>query len=143
MEFSRVLFRSLSSWAGRLCTGVSCAQGSQSVRRGCKTLEGERVEELPPPQERALGAAERCFVAHRIPMGLDRGLLTRDDGARARIAEENDGGGLETHRQSAEPRVAEDEPRLRRRDHGPPSVATAIGGRKLLHPVCHAGRRQE
>src|SRR3546814_18574201 len=96
MEFSRVLFRSLSSWAGRLCTGVSCAQGSQSVRRGCKTLEGERVEELPPPQERALGAAERCFVAHRIPMGLARGLLTRDAGARARIVEVQDGCGLET-----------------------------------------------
>src|SRR3546814_16957378 len=103
MEFSRVLFRSLSSWAGRLCTGVSCAQGSQSVRRGCKTLEGERVEELPPPQERALGAAERCFVAHRIPMGLDRGLLTRDDGARERSVGVRDGFGLATPGQLAEP----------------------------------------
>src|SRR3546814_1086743 len=100
-----------------LFRSASCARGSQSVRRGCKTLEGERVEELPPPQERALGAAERCFVAHRIPMGLDRGLLTRDDGARARIVEVKDGCGLETQRQLAEPPVAEDEHRLRSEEH--------------------------
>src|SRR3546814_18043346 len=47
-------------------------------------------------------------------MGLDRGLLTRDDGARARIVEVKDGCGLETQRQLAEPPVAEAEHRLRR-----------------------------
>src|SRR3546814_2444953 len=79
----------------------------RSAWGGGKTLEGERVEELPPPQERALGAAECCFVAHRIPMGLDRRLLTRDDGACARIVAVKDGRGLARQRQLAEPPVAD------------------------------------
>src|SRR3546814_5017770 len=72
-------------------------------------------------------------------MGLDRGLLTRDDSARARIVEVKDGCGLETQRQLAEPPVAEDEHRLRRLAAGAALRADVIGGRKLQRPAVPEG----
>lgn len=45
-------------------------------------LKCEGVEELPTPQESALGLAKLCFVADLRPMGFDARDLLRNDGAR-------------------------------------------------------------